>query len=256
ADAVNGQIVSLPSVPGQALLLTESMSGAQRLFLLQPNHSWQPEALPASPVTQLVALGHQYWVLANGTVYVSQDGSHWTARYAPPAGFSVGTFAVGQRGTATLAAVSLTPVGKPGVGPVFLSADRGVHWRNIGVPWPNGSAPQQMVVTPDGGVAAILPGPPVVLEQWQPASGHWQLISLPHSNAAGIGQLTAFANGDLLYADNQGNLYRYLHGLSEWEPLPAPPGVPAGTMPNLIMAIGNQQVLVSYPQGWWILVLN
>ncbi len=256
SDAVKGQIVSLPSAPRQALLLTESASGSQRLYLRGLQGQWTQVAVPNNPITQLVALGHQYWALANGTLYVSQNGTSWTTRYAPPPNFSIATFAVGERGASTFAAVSLAPLGEPGLGPVFRSTDGGLQWTNIGVPWPNGSAPQQMVVTPDGGVAALLPGPPALLEQWTPASARWTVISLPHPNTSGIGQLTAFSNGDLLYADSQGTLYRYLHTLSEWQPLPQAPGVPAATEPNLLMAIGDHQVLVAYPQGWWVLVLK
>ncbi len=256
SDAVKGQIVSLPSAPRQALLLTESASGSERLYLRGVHGQWKEVTPPNNPITQLVALGHEYWALANGTLYVSENGSRWTTRYAPPPNFSIATFAVGERGSSTLAAVSLTPVGEPGLGPVFRSTDGGLRWTNIGVPWPNGSAPQQMVVTPDGGVAALLPGPPAILEQWTPASSRWTVIDLPHPNTSGVGQLTAFSNGDLLYADSQGNLYRYLHSVSEWQPLPRAPGVPASTEPNLLMAIGDHQVLLAYPQGWWVLVLK
>ena len=256
AAALQSQVAALPAEPARALLLTESPTGTEQLYLRTSRSGvWQPDSMPAAPITQLVALGHQFWALADGTLYLSSDGVHWQARYQAPQGFSVATFAVGQHGSRILAAVSLAPTGQAGMGPVLLSRNDGRGWHNIGLPWPNGTAPTQMVVTPQGRVAALLLGPPAVLEEWKGTGAGWSLIPLPQPNTSGVGQLTAFANGDLLYADNQGALFRWQGATQTWLTLPAPPGRTNST-PTLLMAIGTHQVLVSYPDGWWVLVLK
>jgi hypothetical protein len=108
-------------------------------------------------------------------------------------------------------------------------------------------------VTPTGFVGALLPGPPALLEEWQGSAQGWRVIPLPETNGT-AGTLTAFANGDLLYAGTQGALYRWVGATGSWIRLPAGPD--GQVAPNLLMAIGNSQAVVSYPNGWWVLVLG
>jgi hypothetical protein len=252
--AVQGQVAALPADPARVLLLTESVTGTEQLYLRAAvDAPWQADPLPASPITQLVALNHQFWALANGRLWVSNDGVHWVLRYRPPRGFTVATFAAGQNGGHVLLAASLGPAGQAGVGPTVLSTNDGGSWHDIGLPWPNGTAPTQMVVTPTGFVGALLPGPPALLEEWQGSAQGWRVIPLPETNGT-AGTLTAFANGDLLYAGTQGALYRWVGATGSWIRLPAGPD--GQVAPNLLMAIGNSQAVVSYPNGWWVLVLG
>jgi hypothetical protein len=252
--AVEGQVAALPADPARALLLTESVTGTEQLYLRTGMAApWRAEPLPASPITQLVALKHQFWALANGGLWVSSDGQHWTLRYRPPRGFTVATFAAGQNGGQVILAASLVPAGQAGVAPTLLSTNDGRSWRNIGLPWPNGTAPTQMVVTPSGFVAALLPGPPALLEEWQGSGPGWRVIPLPDTTDE-AGTLTAFANGDLLYAGPHGALYRWGGATGSWIRLPSGPA--GQRAPNLLMAIGNTQAVVSYPNGWWVLVLG
>jgi hypothetical protein len=251
---VETQVTALPARPGAALLLNFTASGRQALFVRRPGDTtWLPTPLPDNPVRELVGSGSHYWMLAGGKLYASTTGTDWQRVYTPPPGFDVETFAVSPAGDGHVA-VSLVPTGQTGIGPVVVSDDGGRSWRALPPPWPNGSGASTLAVDPHGNVLALLPGPPLLLEQWSEATGRWALIPLPRPNETGIGTLAAYTNGDLLYSDASGHLYRWLAGRRAWLPIPPPPGVPAGSPPTLLMGIGTSQVLAAYPHGWYIFV--
>lgn len=253
-QAVRSAIVSLPNQPALALLLTETRSGQQTLYrrtrLSQP---WQSVSLPDSPVTQLVTSGGSFWMLAGGRLLMSTNGQTWRAMYTPPTGFAVSGFAVSPNGNGDVV-VSLAPDGEAGVGPILMSTDGGLHWTPLPMAWPNGSAPSALVLLPSGDVAALFPGPPLIIERWSATSDAWRVLPLPKANDQGTGSLSAYTNGDLLYSDAQGHLYRWLTHQQAWLPLPPPPGVHAGQPPSLLMGIGSRQVLAAYSTGWYIFV--
>lgn len=251
---VRTTLAALPNQPATALLLTESASGQQRLYRrTSVKGTWQRTIAPAAPITEMVAAGNGFWMLADGKVLTSQGGNAWATVYAPPQGYAVSTFAIDPYGNGQLA-LALAPAGQTGSGPLLLSANDGQTWHTIAPAWPNGTAPSTLLLQPDGGLVAMLPGPPLVIERWDPVSGHWSIIPLPTPNASGVASLAAATNGALIYSDATGALFRYHSASRTWSPIPLPPHVNASAVPSLLMGIGTQQVLASYPGGWYIFV--
>lgn len=253
-NVVRSQIAALPSDPTHSLLLTEDAGGTQYLYVRSGlRASWTPIALPGVPVLQTVAVANEYWVLAGGVIRVWTPVGTWRTLYAPPKHFVVSTFAVSPDGSRIV--VLLAPSsGASGVGPLLLSNDGGHHWTPMATPWPNGSSPTSLALEPNGAVAAFLPGPPGLVEQYSPTTGAWSILPTPTANSAGTGALTANGNGNLLYSGPAGHLYRYIQQAGAWQALPAIPGGSGGQPPNLLMGIGVNEVVASSPHGWFVFV--
>lgn len=251
---VRTTLAALPNHPATALLLTEGASGQQALYRRTSlQGAWQAVSLPASPITEVVAAGSGFWMLADGKFLTSQGGLSWHTVYTPPKGFTVSTFAIDPYGNGQLA-LALAPAGQTGSGPLLLSANNGQTWHSIAPVWPNGTAPSTLLMQPDGSLVALLPGPPLVIERWDAVTGHWGIIPLPAPNSSGVGSLAASTTGSLIYSDATGSLFRYHMKTSTWSPIPLPPHVKPTALPSLLMGIGPKQVLVSYPNGWYIFV--
>ncbi len=253
-NVVRSLIAALPADPTHSLLLTEAAGGAQSLYVRSGlRASWTPIALPGVPVLQTVAVANEYWVLAGGVIRVWTPAGTWRTLYAPPKNFVVSTFAVSPDGSRIV--VLLAPSsGVSGVGPLLLSNDGGRQWTPMATPWPNGSSPTSLVLEPDGAVAAFLPGPPGLIEQYRPSTGAWSILPTPTANSAGTGALAANGNGNLLYSGPGGHLYRYVQPSGAWQPLPPIPGGSGGQPPSLLMGIGTNEVVASSPHGWFVFV--
>jgi hypothetical protein len=249
-------IQALPGAPATAVLLTQDPGGQQGLFWRDRlTGGWSAEALPGSPVTELVAAGSRFWALAGGRLVVSRDGHTWRALFSPPAGFAATTFAIDPVGSGEIA-VALAPNGGAGVGPVMLSQNDGVTWTTLPPAWPTSGRPMSLVLDAGGDVSALFGPPgPVTLERWDAATGRWSVLPLP----AGVsvtrpGLLGALSQGDLVYADPAGQVYVWSLPRGRWHVLPRAPQ--AVGSPTLLMGIGTHQVLVAYPHVWAIFVAN
>lgn len=252
ANVVRTQIAALPNSPTDSMLLTEDAGGSQSLYVRSGlTAPWRPLALPGTPVLETVAVANDYWVLAGGAIRLWTPGHTWQSFYAPPKGFVVSSFAVSPNGSRIV--VQLAPSGsQDGIGPLLLSSNAGQTWSTLPPLWPNGSAPSSLVLEPNGDVAAFLPGPPGLVEQYSVVAGTWTILPTPVPNSTGIGELAAYSNGNLLFSDASGQLYRYVQAKAAWQPLPPIPGGTGSQPPALLMGMGPDQAVVSGPQGWYM----
>ena len=253
-NVVRSEIAALPADPTSSLLLTEDAGGTQSLYVRRGlKASWTPIALPGVPVLQTVAVANEYWVLAGGSIRVWTPTSTWKTLYAPPPQFVVSSFAVSPSGARIV--VLLAPSsGQTGVGPMLLSNNGGRTWRTLGTPWPNGSSPTSPVLEPNGAVAVFLPGPPGLVEQYSPKTGAWAILPTPVPNSSGTGALGANGNGNLLYSDGSGLVFRYVQSAAAWQALPPIPGGTGGQPTPLLMGIGTDEVMASGAHGWYVFV--
>lgn len=253
-NVVRSQIAALPSDPTSSLLLTEDAGGTQALYVRRGlQASWTPITLPGVPVLETVAVANEYWVLAGGSIRVWTPTSTWKTLYAPPSQFVVSSFAVSPSGARIV--VLLAPSsGQSGVGPMLVSNNGGQTWATIRLPWPNGSNPQSPVLEPNGAVAVFLPGPPGLVEQYSPATHGWTILPTPVPSSSGTGALGANGNGNLLYSDGAGQIFRYVQKAAAWQALPALPGGTGGQPTPLLMGIGTDEVMASGAHGWYVFV--
>ncbi|MCY0879877.1 MAG: hypothetical protein OWU84_13180 [Firmicutes bacterium] len=249
-------IAGLPSQPNEALLLEESPSGLSRGFItLNGGATWSRWPLGTVSMTNLIAIGHRFWAILNGSLVWSRNGFQWHNILPLNTNeWQVETYAVNPANP-HMVAVSLIPISGDGIGPVLETRDDGRTWSEVPHFPALGAAPTTMVMTPHGSIAALINASGPVLVQYTPDSQEWSILPVPIDKAAssGVGQLAATANGNYLYGAPGGLIYQWIHTSGQWLVIDPPthyrvPGLAAFPLE----AIGDNQVLAGYPSGWAI----
>lgn len=258
ATVVSSKIAALPDSPNDALLIEKFANGQSMGYITNDRgKTWQQWALGTQSVSQLIAMRGRYWAVINGQLETSVDGGwQWKNLMTLDASqWQVKDFAVSPKNPNVIAA-SLTSVTKGRMGPILQTVDGGQTWKSI----PNYPAlnqtPSDMVMMPDGSLAALVNSDTPTIVTYSPGAQRWSLIPLPQADN-GVGEMTASPNGDLVYSAPGGNLYRWVSGQSFWQQI-APPKNSLGdtaTVAQPIMAIGNSQIMASFPSGWYIFVI-
>lgn len=253
-------VAALPAAPAVALLLRRNPTGGSVGYVTRDRgRSWVSWHAGLARVDNVVSMGHQFWAIMNGTLVSSRDGMNWhrmlrvnTARW------QVADYAVDPANLDQVV-VALAPVAGDGIGPVLETADGGITWRDLPHFPALGAVPSSMVMTPGGNIAALVNLSNPVLVRYSMAARRWSVLPVPaRQDGLGIGRLASDPAGDLIYGAPGGALFRWSQATNVWQTVLPPPG--AGTVPGRpagpLEAIGTDQVLAGYANGWWIYVIE
>ncbi|PSR37461.1 MAG: hypothetical protein C7B44_03730 [Sulfobacillus thermosulfidooxidans] len=249
-------ISALPSNPQSVLLAEEAPSGLSSGYVSNNGgRSWQPWTLGQTTFSNVVAMGHQYWAIINGTLQTSFNGMTWRSMMALNTNrWQVEDFAINPSNAQQIA-VALVPISGTGIGPVLESLNGGKTWQELPHFPALGAAPSSMVMSPAGGISALVNLTDPVLVCYSPHHQKWTAIAVPASpDQVGIGQLAASPNGDLLYGSPTGSIYRWVKATGQWQSISAPTTTTSAPYP--LEAIGNHQILAGYGNGWSIFVVS
>lgn len=252
-------IAGLPSDPSQALLLeTDAQGFTQGYVTADQGQHWVPWALGHVRAANLVSMQHRFWAIINGNLEESPQGTTWhRILTVNDRRWQVANFAVNPQNPAMVVA-SLVPIAGNGIGPVLVTHDNGRHW-NVIPDYPTlGLAPTDLSVLPNGNVVGLVALARPVLVEYHHLRHAWQIIRVPRqASVRGTGDLTAAPDGNLLYGAPGGTIYRWAHEPATWQAISPPSGVrPGGGAPTPLEAIGDQQVMASYPGGWYYFVVS
>lgn len=250
-------IAGLPSQPEDALLLEENPAGLSRGFITQNGgYTWKAWQLGTQSISSLIAISNRYWAILNGTLAWSPNGKQWNNILSLNIKrWQVETYAV-DPANPQVVSVALIPISGDGIGPVLETLNGGKSWSEV----PNfpavGAAPTTMVMTSSGDIAALINSNGPVVVSYSPKTRHWSLFPVPaQHNDVGLGQLGASANGNLVYAAPNGEIYQWIRQSLKWLVINPPAQLDAsGGTATVLQTIGDNQILVGYPTGWAIFV--
>ncbi len=252
-------IAALPSAPQDVLLAEEAPSGLSTAYVSSnAGSTWKPWSFGQATFSNVVAMSHEYWAVINGTLQTSSTGMHWTSILPlNTKDWQVEDFAMNPSNPQQIA-VALVPVSGTGIGPVLETTNAGKSWRELPHFPALGAAPSSMVMSPSGGISALVNLTNPVLVRYSAHTQQWTAIAVPTTGQqVGIGQLASSPNGDLLYGSPTGSIFRWVKATAQWQVIAAPsPSQAAPSAPYPLQAIGNHQVLAGYDNGWSIFVVN
>lgn len=247
-------IAGLPVSPNDALLMEQSPSGLSQGFITKNGGStWQSWGRGSQSVSTLIAIDNRYWAVINGTLAWSSNGSQWhNILTLNPRRWQVETYAI-DPANPKVAAVSLIPISGDGIGPVLETHNGGANWSKV----PNfpamGEAPSTMVMSTQGNIAALINANGPVLVRYTAMSQQWSVLPVPVARAGtgGLGQMAASGNGNLIYGAPSGKIYQWIRSSRQWLVINPPPGLDgANVSASPLQAIGTNQILAGYPNGW------
>jgi hypothetical protein len=256
AGVTHAVVAGLPDAPEHALLL-EQLPSTLSIGYLTDNggKSWRRWSLGTQDVSDLIGMGSYYWAIFNGTLARSPNGTSWQPLLRLNARvWQVQSYAVNPQNP-NMIAVALIPAAGQGIGPVLETTDGGQNWRTVpGFPV-IGRPPSQMAMSPNGVITGLIneDGPMVV--EYLPRQRTWRIVPVPSNQRdnQGLGQLAASPNGDLWYGAPNGTIFQWVAAQNRWFVVAPPSGVdPDGEPAMPLQAIGNHQVLASYPSSWFI----
>lgn len=251
-------IAALPRSPQHALLLEQSPSGKSQGFVTT-NHGlhWQAWGLGSQWITNLVAMNHRYWSVLNGTLQASTNGTQWQQLlHINTKRWQVEDFAVNPLNSQEIV-TALTPVNGNGQGPLLETVNGGKSWKELPHLPALGSAPSNLIMEPNGNIAALINLSRPILVRFSSHRNAWAVTPIPHTheNVSGLGQLAADPQGDLVYASPSGTVFRWRHANSQWQKLQIPHHIQTGA-PSLLLAIRNHQIMAGYGKGWYVFVVK
>ncbi|MCL4496049.1 MAG: hypothetical protein M1294_14695 [Firmicutes bacterium] len=251
-------ISALPSNPQDVLLVEENASGESTGYVsTNRGRSWKPWGMGAVAFNNVVAMNHQYWAIINGTLQESSNGVNWHSLLSiHTQRWQVEDFAVNPTNPRQIT-VALVPISGNGIGPILETVNGGQSWQQLPHFPALGAAPSSMVMSPSGGISALVNLSNPVLVRYSPTARRWTAIAAPsNGQQVGVGQLASSPNGDLLYGSPTGTIYRWVKADSSWQAINTPANMGAGTSaPYPLQAIGNHQILAGYSNGWSIFVI-
>ncbi|WP_053958819.1 hypothetical protein [Sulfobacillus thermosulfidooxidans] len=252
-------ISALPTKPNDVLLVEENPSGQSVGYVsTDRGRHWTTWAIGSATFSNVVAMDHHYWAIVNGTLQVSQTGIRWNSLLPlNTKRWQVEDYAINPANSQQIA-VALVPVAGTGIGPVLETQNGGQSWHQLPHFPALGAAPSSMVMSPAGGISALVNLSNPVLVRYSPTSHRWTAIAVPsNGQQVGVGQLAASPNGDLFYGSPTGAIYRWVKSDSQWQYI-APPSASAAdsSAPYPLEAIGNHQILAGYADGWSIFVIS
>lgn len=252
-------ISALPSNPKDVLLVEENAAGQSQGYVsTNRGESWTPWTIGQATFTNVVAMNHHYWAIINGTIQESNTGSTWTSLLPlNTARWQVEDFAINPTNPEQIT-VALVPTAGSGIGPVLQTQNGGQSWHQLAHFPALGAAPSSMVMSPAGGISALVNLSNPVLVRYSPTAHRWTAIAVPsNGQQVGVGQLAASPNGNLLYGAPTGQIYRWVKSDAHWQVI-APPSASgrSSSAPYPLEAIGNHQVLAGYNNGWSIFVMT
>ncbi len=259
AGNVIDTVSALPASPRSVLLAEENPSGLSSGYVSHNGGiSWVPWGLGPTTFSNVVAMGHQYWAIVNGTLETSANGVSWTSMMTLNTNrWQAEDFAINPSNAQQIA-VALVPISGTGIGPVLETVNGGQSWQELPHFPALGAAPSSMVMSPAGGISALVNLTNPVLVRYSPHTQKWTAIAVPTTGQqVGIGQLASAPNGDLLYGSPTGSIYRWVKQTSLWQLITPPPesqSTPSAPYP--LEAIGNHQILAGYNNGWSIFVVS
>jgi hypothetical protein len=176
-----------------ALLTGVSSPGDESTSTPDPREGWQPG--PAR-VRQLLYHPrdphHRYVVSAGGSLYVSDDSTHWTQRET---GSAVATLAIGVAEGATVLYASLKG------GQLMRSTDDGVSWQMTSLPGSENSQP--VVLAVDGHDSAHVVASGDALWETQDGGETWQ----PLPDAGNVTALAVAGDGTVIAGTTNGQSF-------------------------------------------------